>query len=67
MGSETGRGTASERLKRCLRDESGATIIEYGVIVALLTVLVLAGYQGVGQSLIALFEKVGVTFADAFK
>lgn len=67
MEAQAGRKTSTGRLRDCLRDESGATIVEYGVLVAMLTVLVLAGYNAVGQSLVALFAKVGVTFADAFK
>jgi len=67
MEAQAGRKTSTERLMDCLRDESGASIVEYGVLVALLTVAVLSGYSAVGQSLIALFSKVGVTFADAFK
>jgi Flp pilus assembly pilin Flp len=67
MGAETGRKTTSERLRDCLRDESGAAIVDYGVLVALLTVAVLGGYRAVGQALPALFDKIGVTFAEAFK
>jgi Flp pilus assembly pilin Flp len=62
MSSETGRGTASELLIRLLRDESAATIPEYGILVALLTVGVLLGYQSVGQSIGNLFNNFAVTF-----
>lgn len=67
MTLETGRCTAFELLKRCLRDESAATIVEYGVIIAMISVLVLLGYQHIARSVTAMFETVGVTLAEAFK
>ena len=38
-------------LKRLLEDESGATAIEYGLIVALIAVAIIAAMQGIGGSL----------------
>ena len=38
-------------LKQLLRDESGATAIEYGLIAALISVSILAGYAALGNSL----------------
>ena len=45
----------TDLLLRCGRDEEGASIIEYGVLVAMLCVLVLYGYESTGQSLVNLF------------
>ena len=42
--------TAMEILSRLLRDESGATAIEYGLIVALIVIVVIGGINGVGFS-----------------
>jgi len=38
-------------LKHFLNDESGATAIEYGLIAALISVSLLAGYKVIGESL----------------
>ena len=38
-------------LKNFLNDDSGATAIEYGLIAALLSVSLLAGYTAVGNSI----------------
>ena len=38
-------------LKQFLRDESGATAIEYGLIAALISVSIIAGYTAIGNSL----------------
>ena len=44
--------------KRFLKDESGATAIEYGLIAALLAVAIIATLGAVGGQLDATFEKV---------
>lgn len=41
----------STSLTRLLRDESGASAIEYGLLVALVSVLAVAGLDAVGSSL----------------
>ena len=38
-------------LKQFLNDDSGATAIEYGLIAALISVSLLAGYTAIGNSL----------------
>lgn len=38
-------------LKKFLQDESGATAIEYGLIAALISVSLIAGYTVIGQAL----------------
>ena len=44
--------------KRFLKDESGATAIEYGLIAALIAVIIIAAVQGVGTSVKTTFENV---------
>ena len=38
-------------LKQFLKDETGATAIEYGLIAALISVSLLAGYTAIGNAL----------------
>lgn len=41
-----------------LRDEDGATAVEYGIMVALIAVVIIAAVTLVGQNLSALFNSV---------
>jgi pilus assembly protein Flp/PilA len=41
-----------------LRDEAGATAIEYGLIAALIAVAAITAMQGLGQQLSTTFNKV---------
>ena len=52
-------------LKRFLKDESGATAIEYGLIAALIAVAVIISLQTVGTQLTATFTKVGAKLTEA--
>jgi pilus assembly protein Flp/PilA len=45
-------------IKRFANDESGATAIEYGLIAALISVVCIAIWQTLGQSLVARFTAV---------
>jgi pilus assembly protein Flp/PilA len=45
-------------LKNFLKDESGATAIEYGLIAALVSVAAIAGFNAVGGSLNGLFTGI---------
>jgi pilus assembly protein Flp/PilA len=42
-----------------LADESGATMVEYGLMVALIAMVALAAVKGVGTGLSTLFTNVG--------
>lgn len=57
----------SKFVTRFLNDESGATAIEYGLIVALIAVVIASVVTGLGTSLKATFTKVDgkVTAANA--
>ena len=45
-------------IKRLLKDESGATAIEYGLIAAGISVAIIAVVQGLGSKLNATFTSV---------
>jgi len=45
-------------LKRFVKDESGATAIEYGLIAAGISVAIIAIVQGLGDKLVVTFGKV---------
>ena len=46
------------KVKHLLKDESGATAIEYGLIAALIAVAAIAAFQLVGTSLSGIFNTV---------
>jgi pilus assembly protein Flp/PilA len=48
-----------------LKDESGATAIEYGLIAALVSVAAIAALTTMGQSLKAMFESVSNALSSA--
>lgn len=45
-------------IKHFVRDEEGATAVEYGVLVALITVAVLITIVAIGQQLEEVFNKI---------
>ena len=50
-------------LKRFLRDESGATAVEYGLITALISVVIMASLNSVGVGVKNTFSTVSVALA----
>ncbi len=48
-------------LKSMVRDEEGATMVEYGLLVALIALVALAAVKTVGTSLSSLFTSVGTS------
>jgi pilus assembly protein Flp/PilA len=48
---------------RFVKDESGATAIEYGLIAALVAVAAITAMQTIGTNLKGTFEKVGTELA----
>ena len=46
-------------LRRFADDESGATAIEYGLIAALIAVVIIGGLQSIGGNLKTTFNNVG--------
>jgi pilus assembly protein Flp/PilA len=49
----------TKMISRFLRDESGATAIEYGLIIALIAVVIISAVTAVGTNLNASFTSVG--------
>ena len=50
---------------RFVRDESGATAVEYGLIAALIGVVIIAGAGALGSALNQKFTDVGSTVSNA--
>jgi pilus assembly protein Flp/PilA len=55
----------SKFVTRFLNDESGATAIEYGLIAALIAVVLVASLQAVGDSLKGAFETISTAVGTA--
>jgi pilus assembly protein Flp/PilA len=52
-------------LKRFINDEAGATAIEYGLIAALIAVVIIGALSMVGSSLNASFTRIGTNLSAA--
>ncbi len=52
-------------IKRFITDESGATAIEYGLIAALISVVIIGAVTTLGGNLSDLFEKIAGKLKDA--
>jgi pilus assembly protein Flp/PilA len=50
---------------RLMKDESGATAIEYGLIAALISVALITGATALGNSLNETFDKLGTKLTTA--
>ncbi|MBL8556879.1 MAG: Flp family type IVb pilin [Phenylobacterium sp.] len=55
----------SKFVTRFLKDESGATAIEYGLIAALIAVVLVTALQAVGDSLGGAFETISSAVGEA--
>ena len=51
--------------KRFLHDESGATAIEYGLIAALIAVVIITTVKSVGTSLSAVFNSIQSSLSNS--
>ncbi len=54
-----------ESIKSLLRDQSGATAIEYGLILALIAMAMITGLQSFADSTIGMWERVESDVAEA--
>jgi pilus assembly protein Flp/PilA len=54
-------------VSRFLKDESGATAIEYGLIAALISVALITGATALGSKLNIMFNNLSVTMDQAGK
>jgi pilus assembly protein Flp/PilA len=52
-------------VKRFLKNESGATAVEYGLIAALIGVVIIAGAGALGSALNGKFSAIGTTVSSA--
>ena len=52
-------------LHRFVKDQSGATAIEYGLIAALISVVAIGAMSGIGSNLKGTFEKVSGNMGPA--
>ncbi|MGH8784428.1 MAG: Flp family type IVb pilin [Cupriavidus necator] len=52
-------------LKQFIRDEDGVTAIEYGLIAALIAVVIIASVQLIGTELDKTFDKIGTALTTA--
>ena len=52
-------------IKRFVRDEEGVTAIEYGLIAALIAVVIIGAVQAVGLDLQAVFNAIGAALEGA--
>jgi pilus assembly protein Flp/PilA len=50
-------------VSRFVRDESGATAIEYGLIAALISVVIIAALQLIGTNLTTTFQTIATKLA----
>jgi pilus assembly protein Flp/PilA len=55
----------SKFLARFVRNESGATAVEYGLIAALIGVVIIAGATTLGNSLNSKFSDIGSSVSSA--
>ena len=51
-------------LRRFLQDESGATAIEYGLIAALVSVVIITAVATLGDNLTTTFDSINECLAD---
>jgi pilus assembly protein Flp/PilA len=58
MLAETGDQAMSKFVSRFMNDESGATAIEYGLIVALIAVVIIVAVSTLGNSLSGNFNSI---------
>ena len=55
----------SKLLNRFLKDDSGATAIEYGLIAALISIVIVAGASGAGNTLENLFNNISTNLSSS--
>src|SRR3954454_2418434 len=59
------RSLTMQTLRRFLKDDIGATAIEYGLIAALVSVVIIVALTTVGTNLTATFDSIGTALAPA--
>ncbi len=51
-------------LKRVERDERGATLVEYGLLVGLIAVVCIAAITLLGENISLMFNRIGTSFSN---
>ncbi len=51
--------------KKFLQEEDGVTAIEYGLIAALIAVVIIASVTAVGQNLVRVFQNIAASLSAA--
>jgi pilus assembly protein Flp/PilA len=54
-----------ERIKKFFRDEEGATAVEYGLMVALIAIVIIVAVSLLGSNLSSKFDQVAVSIGAA--
>lgn len=62
-----GAKTMKSLINRFVKDESGATAIEYGLIAGLLSVVIIAAVSLAGTSLTSVFTSISTKLNDSIK
>lgn len=52
--------------KNFLQDDGGVTAIEYGLIAALIAIVIIASVAAIGQNLVPVFQSIAASLAAAF-
>ncbi|MBW7850751.1 MAG: Flp family type IVb pilin [Rhodospirillales bacterium] len=55
----------TDMFKNLCRDDNGATAIEYGLLAALISVVIIAAVQLIGTQLDVTFDKIGAALQAA--
>ena len=54
-----------EQIKNFFKDESGASAVEYGLLVSLIAVAIIVGVRALGQNLQATFDTTATAVKNA--
>lgn len=57
------KGGVLQMIKRFIADERGATALEYGLMLAIFSLVVTTALASVGTNLAAMFQKIVVIFS----
>jgi pilus assembly protein Flp/PilA len=57
--------SSMKRIRKFFKSDLGATAIEYGLIAALISVVIIAALQLTGGSLVKVFNSVGSTLSSS--
>jgi len=59
------KGIIMKAIQKFIRDEQGVTAIEYGLIAALIAVVIIAAVKLIGTQLDKTFDKIGTALTTA--